>query len=487
MRAEARPGAGAAADATLFSWLSGGLPWWKALLVVGAFACMIPPWAARMPSNAGLTMATLVGLVLLIPVFVDRSTPRVVHVMALALLLWLALSIATASVNGSDLRWSIFHSVRPLIVVADLAFLVWLLRVPRRWPLAIVAVLLGSCIAGTIGLYSYTVGQPDLWRFAFGPSLSPLIVVVAAIQWHRGRRAWALALLVLIVSVNVAAGLRSVLLQCAVAAAAALVFGIAQRLRFRWPLIATSLGMVLIVLSVIPVYGAVAESGALGRQQQEKWRLQSDVAGGIILGGRPEFTLALNVLPLVPVLGLGFDPTIPANIAEARDARAIQHVMTDIDRVVSRTDPKYPSYVADSSTKLLAYWARPSHGIYLHSGVFQYWLWCGPLVVVPFALVLMAGLMLVGRASRRYGAAGVLGASALLTKFTWDTLFSPLGGGGLALMALIVALLAADTIARKEQPAQQPAADGDFHVGGLVSASHGDGARRGADRATEQS
>ena len=99
----------------------------------------------------------------------------------------------------------------------------------------------------------------------------------------------------------------------------------------------------------------------------------------------------------------------------------------------------------------------------------------------------MAGLMLVGRASRRYGAAGVLGASALLTKFTWDTLFSPLGGGGLALMALIVALLAADTIARKEQPAQQPAADGDFHVGGLVSASHGDGARRGADRATEQS
>ena len=488
MRAEEQdvPSGGGAGEETLLSRLSGGLPWWQALLVVGAFACMIPPWAARMPSNAGLTMATLVGLVLLVPVFRDRSTPRVVIIMGLALLLWFVLSAATALVHGSDPRWSIFHAARPLIAAADLAFLVWLLRVPRRWPLAVVAVLLGACIAGTISLYSYSVGQPDVWRYAVGSSLSPLIVVVAAIEWGRGRRVWALALMALIVGVNVVAGLRSVLLQLAVAIIAAVVFGVAGRLRIPRPMIVTAIATTVIVVSVIPVYGVIASSGVLGRQQQAKWMIQSDMAGGILLGGRPEFPLALDVLPLVPPLGLGFAPTIPADIAAVRDARAMMHSEDAFEGRVPTSDPNYALYVANSTRNLLAYWSQPPHGIYLHSSVLQYWLWCGPLVVVPFLVVLLSGLALVGRAARRYGAAGVMGAGVLLASFVWDALFSPLGGSGLSLMVLIVALLAADTVARKQQPTQQPSADGGSHAGSLLPAAPGDGALSGADGAADE-
>jgi hypothetical protein len=80
----------------------------------------------------------------------------------------------------------------------------------------------------------------------------------------------------------------------------------------------------------------------------------------------------------------------------------------------------------------------------------------------------------------------VLGAGALMAQFVWDTIFSPMGGAGIALMALIVALLAADVIARRDKASQQSTPDGGTNPGVVASLASGDGAQGSAEAASGQ-
>ena len=451
----------------------GGMRWWGVALMVGLFAFMLPPWGGRSTSNVGFTLATVVGFALIWPLVRRGIVPLIVWVMAAATVLWGVVCVAAWVVNDSPTRWAWQAAARPLVLIGALALLVYLVQQPRRWPVAIIAVFVGGAISGSIDRLIPDTDH-DVWRYALSPALTPLAIVLAAIAWHSRHRVWAVTVVAIVGVLDLVTGLRSGVLQVAVAVIAAVLYLVADRWVPRRALVLSAVGTVVLVALAIPVYGVAASTGVLGRNQQIKWERQSNAAGGILLGGRPEFRLALEVLPHVPVLGLGPDPVLPPEIVQVRDRLALEYTLNSVnDQNPTAAERGY--FLVNTYNEIQSYWAAEGHGIYLHSGLFQYWLWCGPLVVIPFGVALAAGLLLVAWSARRFGAAGVLGSVVLLAKYLWDALFSPPSGTNVAVMALLVARVAAFEIERRRQSGENPAAEGGDPAGLIAPVTSGDG------------
>lgn len=249
----------------------------------------------------------------------------------------------------------------------------------------------------------------DPWKFAFGPAMSRLAIILTSLPlsptlaWLAAALAWTVPFISLL------ANARSLFGTMLISLSAHLVARVASRSSSA----STAFGRTIVTLAAaclisisalgaLAFYSYLADSGTLGREAQEK-HLHDQAAGGVILGGRSESIASIKAIQDSPIIGHGSwarDLTYVYFRAAMLRQRGIE--MTGAYTIKSDLIPTH-SYLL---------------GTWVESGVFGaiFWIFCASLAVRAMATSIFI--------DRRY----VPFIFFVLIAFLWDIFFSYFGG-----------------------------------------------------------
>jgi hypothetical protein len=229
--------------------------------------------------------------------------------------LW-ALSTALTEVATHDsLKNAVYALSHPLTLVLSFCGGLWIFQHGS----AATRVYAGSLVVGLAGAVMAvpTNLTVDPWKYGFGPIASLAVVLVSATLLRHGKVLSAGILLAIDAAVNLKLGFRSEFLVVSLTGAVGLL--IARRTPgLSWKRCALiGAALCAIIPGVYVSYGHLASSGQLGTEQQVKWDRQSAVAGGLLVGGRPEFLASGAIIEESPLMGRGVAPYADAETRAA--------------------------------------------------------------------------------------------------------------------------------------------------------------------------
>lgn len=223
--------------------------------------------------------------------------------------LWLASQILTDAYRGTPFEDWARGWARIGLFLLEIAALYLLLRGDRmRMLLFLAGIAIGFPLVYVFAPSVNALQEP--WKFAYGPFITLLVVVLANLGAIRRRVPLQLGLLATIGVVNLAMGSRAAFLLCFVAAAYVFMSTWRNR-RLRgsrphrerlWR--AVTVGVIVAVVAGIG-YGYSAQQGWLGARAATKYAAQSGGRYGVFLGGRVGVMVSSQAILDSPVLGHG--------------------------------------------------------------------------------------------------------------------------------------------------------------------------------------
>jgi hypothetical protein len=397
-----------------------GVP--PALLGFAIGIAFLVPIAARSGLTLGHVLIICLAPVSLASAWRYRATRYLMAVEAS----WLVVAALTDHLHGVGLHVSYITLMRPVLLFLTYCGFIWLLQVSRRHALA-AATGFAVGIIGSSALYQVGNFWLDPWKYALGDPVSLALVGCAGWALMRHRRALALGLVGVALTLNLVLGFRSEAGVVLIAAVIGSLAGRGRKRTSRWKL---KLGLVLSAVALVgyPVYGMLASSGHLGYEQQYKWARQSQVTGGALIGARPEFVAASVIIGQSPVIGQGTGFSV--------DVTTQERFLQELDALG----------VSVGSEGTFFFFGQ---GVDLHSALFQTWAESGalalPAMILPWCLVMAA----VGAALRRGSRGLALIFGMFAAQFFWDFLFSPWPRLGPSILGFAVA---AAVVYRSERP-----------------------------------
>ncbi|MEU5695938.1 hypothetical protein [Actinosynnema sp. NPDC020468] len=367
-----------------------------------------------------MSATELVALALAPPaVLVLARLPRGRSLLLLALLWLLGLTFATLA-NGGEPMLVARNVANVVVLVATVALLVAVLRVPavrEGWSRDVL--IAGFGVGELVGLVLTPPEATELglWKFGAGQALT-VCVFVAAQHLRVDRTRLVLPLIALgLCGLHLALGARSLaLLTLVLAVAGAVVPTTPRPGSGRRLLLVVVLGFTAIAAYALQrAYSSLAVRGLLGLTEQMKIGFQ-DGDFGVLVGGRKDFVFLVSAVWRNPITGWGPGAVVPSDVKSAA--------------VMWLQGHGYPVRGYDWITFVMP------DSLYLHSTLLGAWVTAGVLAV-PFVL-LCVGICAKGLVSalrRRSFAEAYVVLAAL-----WHLFFSPLGDSSRGHIAFAVAL-----------------------------------------------
>lgn len=318
--------------------------------------------------------------------------------------LWLVTAAVTEVETGDSMRHTAYALSRPMTVGLSFCGGLWIFQrggtAVRVYAVSLVA---GLAAAVAVTPWSANVAR-DPWKYGYGTVVTVAVVLLSAKLFGRRKSLVAFLLLAADAVANLTLGFRSEFVVVSIAAALGALTARRDERHSGHRVMMAGAGLCGIVAALYVGYGYLAESGYLDAQQQMKWERQSDVQGGLLIGGRPEVVASVTVIANSPLVGRGIAPQVDAETRAAFLERLRALGVETHEGVVSY------------------YFGQ---GLYVHSVLFQLWAETGLLVLpgllAPFFLVLTALTIAI----RAGAGAPVLVFSLLSARLGWDLMFSP--------------------------------------------------------------
>ena len=264
------------------------------------------------------------------------------------------------------------------------------------------------------------------WKFGYAAGTNMLIALVACYFFARRQFAATGALLAAIIAVNLAENFRSPVLNTLVAMA--LILPVIPERIGRLTILPRrgSLANIVVIIGLATVSGTAAlmlvrfatERGFLNEEAALKNQLQSQSAGGLLLGGRPEILVSSQAVLEAPIIGHGSWPRDFKYIEMLADIQTRWGIPMDLD------------YAEELSQGLI-----PTHshlmGAWVQAGIFGAVFWFYMFWLVANGLIRLSVL--------RPALSPIL--SFMLTSFLFDILFSPFASMRRLTEAFLVVIL----------------------------------------------
>jgi hypothetical protein len=286
-------------------------------------------------------------------------------------------------------------------------------------------------VALGIGELAYSKLNPDAWgrlswKFGYAPAIVYLTLLAACYFYKRRNYAVTVLLILAFAAVNVVMNFRSMVLfmLIVIAMTVPVIPERVGRLQLLPPQGTTARLLVTAALALGAggvAFGVVefaTRSGILGQEEQAKNEKQSQSAGGLILGARPEILVCSRAILDSPIVGHGSWPHESRYTEMLADIQAKFGVQTDPDSSAETKEGVIPMH-----SSILGAWV--SAGIL---GLF-FWIYIIPLVVK--ALVRVAVLRPPLAPFFAY----------VLLRFFWDIFFSPFAGNHRILAAFDLVIM----------------------------------------------
>lgn len=356
-----------------------------------------------------------VGLAVVGAVLLGRTQlPRNLAVPFVLALLWLAALILSSYVAG-DSPTDIISGTAPycLFLIDTAALIFYISAVGRRaWP--VLGSGLGLAALGYFILQG-TAFYEAPWKFGFALPVTTLMLSIVGSRYEL--RSWQLKIAILALTIaNIVGSFRSLALILLVS-----LFLVSIRLDSKKAVLGVVLGTAASIGVVTYSYGYVVEAGYLGTDSQVRF---SQAVGDrydplrLLLGGRKELVLSLNMVAEHPLVGYGLDATLSD---DANYEWRNYYYQNDL-----------PLTISDLNRSMAGSPYRA------HSALFSAWVQAGVLGAVFFGyLLLVSAYSLLGGLTQRLG----LIPTFLVVFGIWSLLFSPMGSIGRILLGLCISPL----------------------------------------------
>ena len=323
--------------------------------------------------------------------------------------LWLAGQVLTDIYRQTELRdWLRGDANIVLFAIDLLGFTMLLGKNERRKVVSIAGLALGSLLSARFTPSKEALEAP--WKFGYASGTITIVVLISCYFFQRRRYAIVLLLLAAMAGVNLIMNYRSPVLILFVTT----VFVVPiiperlGRLRLlpragtaaRLAVLAT-LALLAGALSIAAIHFVTA-TGLVGANAQRKNEQQSQSAGGMLLGGRPEILVSSRAVMDSPILGHG---------SWAKDYKYVE-MMADIEEQYGIQEPL--EYLEQSDEGLI-----PSH-----SHLMGAWVQAGILGAIFWGYIFWLTIKALVRVSFRPPALAPIYVDMLIG-FLWSILFSP--------------------------------------------------------------
>lgn len=194
--------------------------------------------------------------------------------------------------------------------------------------------------------------QGDAWKFGYAQGLVALVFLVSCFFYRRRNYAVMMLILLAFCAANVVFNDRSLVLfiLIAITMTVPVIPERIGRLQLLPPegtkarLFAVASMALCAGLVAFGIVEFATKSGLLGEEQQTKNERQSQSAGGILLGGRPEILVSSRAVLESPILGHGSWPKDPKYIEMLADVQARMGIKTDVGNDEERRAGVIPSH-----------------------------------------------------------------------------------------------------------------------------------------------
>jgi hypothetical protein len=356
-------------------------------------------------------------LVIILPLLIIKKgklllqpLPRTIIILGI---LWLSNQIITDLIRDTPFSdWSRGWAKITLLILDFLSIYLLLNNDVRRITLFTAGFAIGGILDYFISPTEHLIVDP--WKF--GLSFSVIFLVVLLLQWRKIARLQKLS--VLIIS---ALGLFSIYIGTRSIGASLIVSAVylyihqKPKLR-RWLGKYLSLGRIIVLVivaslsvwSLIALYSKAADSGWLGEDAQNKYRIQAGTFGGIgvLLGGRAEIMASSQAIMDSPIIGHG---------SWAKDPKYKLYLLSlyDIGYEINQ------SAILEGESDLI-----PSHshlfGAWVEAGILGALFWTWVFILIIRTLYQMFKI--------EHTLLPLLVVTLVMA--TWDILFSPFGALG---------------------------------------------------------
>lgn len=382
----------------------------EAISIGDVFCFLVPALQFIQFQGAGVLSISDLILVAALPIAVLRHPDRLRQKPMPAILtlgaLWLVAQVATDILRNSASEDFLRGWSKIFLLLVNFS-VVWIVtsRTRRRF------VLYGTGLAiGTIlGVYVNPSADAliDPWKFGFGLPVTLLVVMWTAAHLTRRRYLGILVPLTALAIVHAFGNYRSLAVITFISAIYSIfqMSGAGERNKpqfGRFRLAFLGFTVVCAIWGFIQVYSHYVERGVFGQYAQRKLEVQTNGAGGLLLGGRGEILASGQAIIDSPLLGHGSwarDPTYAAILAEKRSELGYKNV----EGPGGKKDDLIPT----------------------HSYIFGAWVEAGLAGGLFWLFVLAYTIRALVKAS---------GSEPLIPLFAftgflqvWDILFSPLG------------------------------------------------------------
>lgn len=294
----------------------------------------------------------------------------------------------------------------------------------RRQVIFLAGYCAGSLLSAKFQPSEQAIEEP--WKFGYAAGTNMLIVLVACYFFARRQFAATGALLGVVIAVNLAENFRSPVLNTLVAMALILPV-IPERIGGLTILPRRgSFANILVIIGLATVSGTTAlllvrlatERGFLTEEAVVKNRVQSESAGGLLLGGRPEILVSSQAVLDAPIIGHGSWPRNFKYVEMLADIQTKWGIPMDVDYAEELSQGLIPTH-----SHLMGAWVQAG----IMGAVFwfyMFWLLAKGLVRLSVVRPALSPIL-----------------SFMWTSFLFDILFSPFASTRRLTEAFLVVVL----------------------------------------------